>query len=225
MIHLEGSLPRFALILLPLLAGSALLVDPPASAARSAESADDVSYVLLSANDDSSTMSGTMADVHRAQALRNGREALLYVRTAGGANDIRDAATLRRAEEIFAPQQALGARQAELGSRQAALGARQAGLGQQQAQLGSQQARLGSKQGLATPQRAEALGRQQEDLGRQQDALGHQQDELGRQQDALGAQQDALGREQDRLGREAEAQIRALVADAVQRGTAQRLER
>ena len=179
---------------------------PPAAVASQVEASDRLSYVLLEAGGQSSTMSGSMDDLRRAKALRVGREALLYVRDGGGAYVIRDPATLAQAAAIFEPQRAMGARQAELGARQAALGTRQA-------RLGSQQARLGAQQATATPGRAVALGRQQAELGRQQDALGGQQN-------ALGEQQSALGREQSRLGREAEAKIRALVADAIRRGLA-----
>ena len=42
------------------------------------------------------------------------------------------------------------------------------------------------------------------------------------EQDELGRQQDALGREQDRLGRIADGQFRALIAEAIRNGTAQR---
>lgn len=187
---------------------SGLLVPIQSIAAGAAESGDHNSYVLLSAGSQSSTMSGSTDDLRRARALRSGREGLLYVRQAGAAYVIRDAATLRRAEELFAPQQELGARQAELGSRQAALGSRQAALG-------AEQARLAARQAGASAGRADSFERQQSDLGARQDALG-------RQQDALGSEQDSLGREQDRLGRQADARLRALVAEAIQRGLAQR---
>jgi hypothetical protein len=108
------------------------------------------------------------------------------------------------------PQAEMGARQAELGSRQAALGSKQAALGAQQAHLGALQ--------------ADARPSEQDELGRQQDALGRQQDELGKQQSALGEQHDALGREQDRLGRIARDKFDALLADALKRGVAQRVD-
>jgi bla regulator protein BlaR1 len=201
---------RVALAVLPALAGLALLAHSPAATAGGAQSADRTSYVLLSEGSRSSTMSGSTDDLRRAHALRRGQEALLYVRHGGAAYVIRDAATLRRAEEIFEPQRRLGARQAELGSRQAALGSRQAALGAQQARLGAQQAN-------ATPRRAVELGREQTELGRRQN-------ELGLQQDALGRQQSALGQEQDRLGREADAQFRTLLAEALRSGVAQRVD-
>ena len=214
--------PIFLAVLAAL--SSTLLIHHPSAAASKVESQDRFSYVLIAAGDGSSTMSGSIDDVRRAQRLRHGSEALLYVRHAGTAYLIRDAETLGQAQAIFEPQMALGARQSELGSRQAALGARQAELGRQQAALGAQQARIGGRQAKASPDRAEALARQQEELGRQQDALGRQQDALGRQQDALGEQQDALGREQDALSRVAEERLRVLVADAIQRGVAQPID-
>ncbi|HYD11592.1 MAG TPA: hypothetical protein VEC11_01965 [Allosphingosinicella sp.] len=180
------------------------------------------SYVLLNAGTNSSTMSGSADDMRRARQLRVGREGLLYVRQGGSAWVIRDAETLRRAEAIFEPQRAMGARQAELGSRQAALGARQAALGSRQGALGAEQGRLGARQAGATPREAAALGRRMAELGVQQNALGEQQSALGLQQDALGRQQSALGREQSRLGREADVRLRALVAEAIRSGAAQR---
>jgi hypothetical protein len=197
------------LAMLPALAGIALLMSSPAIAGGD-ESADRTSYVLLAQGGQSSTMSGSTADLRRARDLRRGQEALLYVRHQGSSYVIRDDAMLRRAEQIFEPQRRLGARQAQLGSRQAALGSRQANLGAQQARLGAQQAG-------ASPRHAVELGRQQSELGRQQN-------ELGQQQHALGSQQNALGQEQHRLAREADARFRALLADALRNGVAQRID-
>lgn len=183
---------------------------PAQAAIAAAQSGERGSYVLLEPGSRSSSMSGSMDDLRRARALRAGNEGLLYFRDGGAAYVVRDAETLRRARAIFAPQQAMGARQAELGSRQAALGKRQAALG-------AEQARLGARQASASPDQQGVLGRRQGELGRRQDALG-------RQQDALGSQQSALGREQDRLGREADAKLRALFADALRQGLAQRVD-
>ena len=198
-----------ALAALTAIAGLIVSIQPGAIAAEAVRSGDHSSYVLMSAGSQSSMMSGSTDDLRRARALRAGREGLLYVRQGGAAFVVRDPATLRRAEEIFAPQRALGARQAELGSRQA-------GLGSRQAALGGEQARLAARQIGASPGSAGAFSRQQSELGERQDALG-------RQQDVLGREQDALGREQERLSRQAEAGLRALIADAIRSGVAQRL--
>jgi hypothetical protein len=186
---------------------AATIATPPVIAATASESADRTAYVLFTPGSGSTSMSGSMEDLRRAKALRVGSEALLYVRDGSGAYVIRDAATLRQARAIFEPQEALGARQAELGSRQAALGSRQAALGAQQARLGARQA--------AAPRRAVALSAQMDELSRQQQALGEQQAALGRQQAALGEQQ-------HRLAGEAQARFRALLAEAIRRGVAQR---
>lgn len=199
-----------ALAGLSALCGLIMLTYSPALEASTAQCADRASYVLLAPGSRSSTMSGSMDDLRRARSLRAGSEGLLYVRHCDAAYAIRDAATLRQAQSIFKPQEALGAQQAELGSRQAALGHRQA-------RLGGEQARLGLQQAGAPPRRAAELSRQQEALGRQQDALG-------RQQDVLGRQQGALGREQERLASEADAKFRALLDEAIQRGVARRVE-
>jgi bla regulator protein BlaR1 len=193
---------------LAILAGA--LISPPCLAAEAGRSAGAWAYVLFSPGSRDISMSGSTDDVRRARSVRSGGEGLLYVRQGGSAYVIRDAATLHRAQSLFEPQKALGARQSELGSRQSA-------LGQQQARLGAQQAQIGMRQTGSSPQQAEALAHQQDDLGRQQNALGRQQDTLGRQQDEL-------GREQDRLSRIAEEQLRTLFGDAIRSGLAQRVE-
>ncbi|HEU4810483.1 MAG TPA: hypothetical protein VFS69_07520 [Sphingomicrobium sp.] len=192
------------------LAAAAALSSLVMTLPSSASAADHASYVLFAPGNDSTSMSGSVDDIERARALRAGKEPLLYVRQGGVRYIIRDPATLRAAAAIFKPQAEMGARQAELGSRQAALGSKQAALGAQQAHLGALQ--------------ADARPSEQDELGRQQDALGRQQDELGKQQSALGEQQDALGREQDRLGRIARDKFDALLADALKRGVAQRVD-
>ena len=198
-----------AFAMLALLGGAASLVSPTAIGAQTVQPGERMGYVFLHGGNNSSSMSGSTDDLRRAKALRTGREELLYVRQGGSAYVIRDPAMLRQARELFRPQEELGRRQAELGSRQAALGARQA-------RLGAQQARLGLRQ-------AGASARGQAELGRQQGELGRQQGELGRQQGILGQQQGELGREQARLARIAEQKLRLMIADALRRGLAQRV--
>lgn len=182
----------------------------PLPAAAAADATERTSYVFLHGGGDSSTMSGAMDDIRRAKELRTGKEPLLYFRRGGAAYVIRDAETLRRAEALTQPQR-------ELGAQQAGLGRRQAVLGRSQAELGAKQASLGARQADASPRRASGLGREQAELGRQQHALGEQQN-------ALGARQSALGKEQARLSRIADEGFRALFAEAIQKGTAQRVD-
>jgi hypothetical protein len=200
---------RITLLALTAFFGLTLLTPPSAVAAGNYRTPDGTAFVLL-APGSQTMMNGSSEDLRRAKALRVDDERLLYVRQGGAAYVIRDAAILRRAGSILKPQEALGARQAELGSRQAA-------LGQRQAALGTEQARLGGRQADASP-------RQQAELSRQQTELSRRQTELSRQQSDLGNQQSALGSEQGRLAREAEAKFRALLADALQHGAAQRVD-
>ena len=185
-----------------------LIAIAPAQALH-AQSADRLSYVLIADGQGSTMINGSMDDFRRAERYRAGNAPLLYVRQDGAAYVIRDAAILRRAEEIMRPQQ-------ELGKRQGALGDQQGELGRRQGQLGAQQGRLGALM-------ANASAREMGELGRQQAALGRRQSELGEQQAALGARQAALGREQARLAALAQPKFRALVAEAIQRGVAQRV--
>ena len=186
------------------------LYSPAAAGGPPAQYTVRTSHVLFEQGGSITARSGSTADFDRATALRNGAEGLLYVREGGVAHVIRDAATLRRAEAIFEPQRRLGEQQAELGSRQAELGTRQAALGAEQARLGLLQAR-------GTPSQRSGLVRQQNELAARQNALAQQQDVLGRQQNVL-------GREQARLAPAADAKFRALLADAFQRGLAQRVD-
>lgn len=186
------------------------MVHAPAAIAGTTQSADRVSYVLFASGSDSTSMSGSMDDIRRARAYRNGSEGLLYARLGSAAYVIRDPATLRQAKAIFKPQEEVGARQGELGRRQGE-------LGKLQGELGAEQGRLGALQANARPREAAELGRQQGELGRRQGELGRRQGELGRQQGEL-------GREQARLANIAQGQIRALIADAIRRGLAQRVD-
>ncbi len=185
------------------------IVDAPKAVAKTFESADQLNYVLFAPNSDSTSMSGSMDDIRRARAYRNGKEALLYVRQNGNAYVIRDAALLREARALFKPQEELGERQGELGRRQGE-------LGKKQAALGAEQARLGALQANARPSEAGQLARRQGELGRRQGELGAQQGELGRQQGELGA-------EQGRLAQIAHGKLRGLIAEAIRRGLAQRV--
>lgn len=201
---------RVALAMLAAFAAPMVVGASSAAAALSpAEAVDRVAYVLMSPGSSTTTMSGSTEDISRARSLRRGEEGLLYVRQGAAAYVIRDAAAIRQAEAIFAPQRELGAKQAELGSRQAELGRRQGALG-------AEQARLGLRQASARPAQANELGRQQNELGRRQGLLGQEQAVLGRQQGVL-------GQEQGRLARAADEKIRALIADAIRRGVAQRV--
>ena len=169
-----------------------------------------LSYAYYSGGDGSSMSSGDWDDLRIAQRYyRAGSGPMLYVHQDGAGYVIRDPAILRQVEAIMAPQQELGRRQGILGDQQGELGRRQGALGREQGRLGA----------MMADARVRDLG----ELGRQQAELGRQQGELGRQQGELGRQQGLLGKEQGRLARLAQPKLRALVADAVRRGLAQRV--
>ena len=179
------------------------------SSAAHAQSSDRMSYVLMT-GDGSSMMSGSSDDIRRARAMQSGDSPMLYVRDNGIGYLIRDPVILARAKAIMKPQQEIGRRQGELGALQGELGRRQG-------ELGAEQGRLGAMM-------ADARAREMGELGRQQGELGRRQGELGRQQGELGKQQGALGKQQARLAKEAQPKIRALLADAIRRGVAQRVD-
>jgi bla regulator protein BlaR1 len=191
-----------------------LIAIAPAQAAYAqavhAAPADRLSYVLFTGKDGSSISSGWTNDFRHARSYHTGNGPLLYVRDNGIGYVIRDPAILRRAEAIMKPQQELGRRQGELGRQQGELGRRQGALGREQGRLGRMM--------------ADARVRELGELGRQQGELGRQQGALGAQQAALGRRQAALGREQARLAELAKPQFRALVAEAIRRGVAQRVD-
>ena len=172
-------------------------------------SADGFSYVFFADGSSTSVVNGNWDDMGRARALRAGDAPMLYVRQDGAAYVIRDPGLLARARAIMAPQQELGRRQGELGKKQGELGRRQGALGAEQGRLGRMM--------------AEARLRELGELGRRQGELGRQQGELGKQQGELGRQQGLLGKEQARMAKLAQPKIRALVAEAIRRGLAQRV--
>ena len=186
------------------------LVLAPVQALRAHDDGHGLSYIYYADGSGSSFGSGETGDWRVAQRYRGERGPLLYVRDNGAAYVIRDPALLRRLEAVMAPQR-------ELGRRQGALGEQQGELGKRQARLGAEQARLGAQMASSTADRMRELGAQQGELGRRQAALGAQQS-------ALGARQAEMGRDQARLARLAQPQIRALVAEAIRRGVAQRVQ-
>lgn len=233
-------------------AGSASRTRVALAGARGKDSwADEDSWMYLH-DRHSSTMNGSVEDIERVrQRYQKGDEPLLWVRRDGKEWIVRDAALLRRAEEVLAPMNELGERQAELGGKQAELGARQADLGSKQAELGSRQAAFGSQQAALAAQVAqiaaqraalaarmagaevaehERLDRDAQQLERAMDrlddqmqALSEHQRELGDHQGELGSHQGELGAKQGELGeRQAElGRLQQQAAEEADRGLAE----
>jgi len=88
-------------------------------------------YVIVSG--DSITMSGSSEDVERARSHRpEGAGDYIWFDHDGRPYIITDPAVIRRAKELFKPQEELGRKQEELGRQQEALGEQQERLGEQQ---------------------------------------------------------------------------------------------
>jgi bla regulator protein BlaR1 len=195
--------------------------------------------LYMSGNNVNSIGTGDESTRHIKSLQRKaGGGELLWFRRGGKEYLVRDAATLKRVAEIFAPQTELGRQQGELGAKQGALGAQQGELGSRQGKLGAEQGELGAEEAriaLDDSRRAlegdepagEARHRELESnmrkLAEQQTELGRQQEELGRQQETLGEQQQKLGKLQQRASREAEAKLRILIDQALASGLAQEI--
>lgn len=135
----------------------------------------------------------------------------------GKAYVIRDAATIHRAMELFAPAQELERQQEELGKKQEVLGAQQEALGKKQEALGEQMEKVhvnvpdltaeiqkleAEVKKLGASGTQEDLGRIQEKISEIQNKIGEVQSAAGEEQGALGEKQGALGEEQGKLGEE-----------------------
>ena len=83
---------------------------------------------------DSLNMSGDMSDAERARSYRNRISGpYIWFTHNGNSYVISDPATVKRARDLFRPQEELGRTQGELGEQQGRLGEQQARLGEQQA--------------------------------------------------------------------------------------------
>lgn len=205
---------------------------------------DEQRFVIVSGKTDAFTMSGSGEDARHAEKLKQripgdfiwfARDERSYI--------IRDQATVDRARQLWAPQEALGRKQAELGKQQEALSKQQQELGTRMqavrvrvpdmtAELDKLKAEL--KQ-LGPDATVEQIGRIQSEIGQLQSKIGeiqsHAGDEqgklgeemgaLGEKQGQLGQQQGELGRQQGELAEKAIREMKQLLDDAIKKGTAQ----
>lgn len=202
---------------------------------------DGYAYVLMEG--DHVTAAAEHDDFETARRARgNSNDAMLWVRKDNRAYLIRDAATVKQAQEIWAPVNALGEQQGKLGEQQGKLGSRQGDLGSQQGELGEKMGEIGRQHAqIALRQAARVmddssdadreraqLDKQMSELDARQQALGQQMEALGQKQEALGSQQEVLGKQQAELGRRqtaasdrASAQMKQLIDRAIAEGRAQ----
>lgn len=214
---------------------------------RRLESGDDFDdeqrFVIVSGNSDSFTMSGSSEDVRHVKRLRKQIPGdFIWFERDEKSYIVRDQPTVDRARKLWAPQEELGKKQEALGKLQEALGKQQEALGQRMEQvrvsvpdMTAELDRLKAKmQKLGPSASMEQLGELQSEIGElqskigtlqseagaQQSTLGAQQGELGEKQGELGRQQGELGRQQGELARKAAAEMKQLLDDAIQNGTA-----
>ena len=178
---------------------------------------------------------GTPNDLRDARSQQHGEEALWWFRDGSKRYVVRDAATLAKLKQAYAPLQALGSQQSdlgeeqgELGRQQGTLGARQGDLGARQAEISARVAQLAAEQSTAalsgkplSQQRQQQAEREQQALAREMDALAAQQVSLGTRQGALGRRQSELGKRQEAALEQLRAQGERLAREAVASGKAQ----
>ena len=201
-------------------------------------------FVIVSSNSDSFTMSGSGSDARHAMRLKKQipgdfiwfeRDDKYYV--------IRDQVTVERAKKLWAPQQELGDKQEELGKQQEELGKQQEALGAKMeqvrvkvpdmtAELDKLRAKL---QKLGPSATVEQIGDLQSEIGElqskigdiqsqagdEQSKVGEEMSALGEKQEKLGQQQEKLGEQQEKLSEQATRDMKALLDEAIQKGTAQ----
>ena len=172
-----------------------------------------------------------------AAEQQHGNEALWWFRDGDRRYVVRDAATLARLGDAYAPLQALSEQQGELGEQQGELGRQQGELGARQGEMGGRMGAMAARVAqLALEQSAAAMAGKpvsqvaQQQAEREQQALSRQMDALANEQAALGLKQGELGKRQGELGKRQEAaleQLRVqgekLAREAVASGRAVRL--
>jgi hypothetical protein len=161
----------------------------------------------------------------------------LWFRRAGKSYLVEDPATLRQAQELFAPIRALEPEQEALGRRQDELSQKEEELDREQDELEGRMDRLTDEDGETeddgdsefvvsqetTPpteeQRAE-IERELDELRGQQEALRPRQRELEAKNRELDAVERSLDAREEKLEREAEGKLWKLIDSAIQSGIA-----
>lgn len=204
------------------------------------DSDDRSSYVLVSGGS-VITLSDSSLDVNQTGRRGKADGDLLRARREDKTWVVRDARLLAQAHNLLDPLQKLGERQGELGEQQGELGEQQGELGEKQGEIGEHQGELGERQAAlkadiaqqaASGKRTEHLEERlleikakQRQLGAQQAELGRRQAELGQKQSELGTRQAELGRQQAELAERVQAELGALLDEAIRKGLAQEVKK
>lgn len=182
--------------------------------------------------------------VPRAMRVRLTTDQISFDRS-GNSYVIHDAATVKRARDLFGPLEETFNRQSDLGAQQRALGEKQRELGEQQREVkvkvpdmssdfqkveaeakrlatqGGTQSELGDLQSELGDLQSR-LGDLQSQAGDAQSKLGDQQSVLGDQQSTLGDQQSELSDKSEGMAKDTLVKLQALLDDAVRNGAAQK---
>jgi beta-lactamase regulating signal transducer with metallopeptidase domain len=201
-------------------------------------------FVIVSANTDSFTMSGSEEDSRHARKLRKEIPGnFIWFERDEKSYIIRDQAIFDRVRKLWEPMDELGKQQEALGKQQEALGAQQEELGKQMeevhvklpdmsADLEKLKAEMKNLSSGATIEQVGELqseigelqsriGEIQSQAGSEQSKVGAQMGALGRKQGDLGRQQGELGRKQGELAREAQREMHKIFDEAIANGKAQ----
>lgn len=225
-----------------LLAGLVLfagLLAPPSLAAQPRHAGGDSkldAYVLTIGNDSLST-NFDFDSYERMRAKHAGD--FLWARRGGVGYLIEDPATLREAQELFAPLRALEPEQKDLSRRQEALSEREEALDREQDALDSEVDRLTEETGASggdwddefsvsdemeaappTDEDRAEIDRELEQIRNQQDALRPRQREIETQNHELDREERALDAREERLERAAESRLWELIDAAIRSGLA-----
>jgi hypothetical protein len=186
-------------------------------------------------------VNGSARDYDRSKALRQSpQEQLFWFQRGGKEYVVRDAATLKQLQALFEPQMSLGQQQAVLSEKQAQLsrqltdivaqqeeeGEKQAQFGLSLSQLAAEQVRL-QEQGESTDAvEAEMQGLEEEQglLEEPQAQLAVQRDGVQQQQELLAHQQEDLARKLEKAAQDGEKLLKALVDQALAKGTAKEVK-
>ena len=193
-------------------------------------------YVLALGKDTFST-NLNMDSFARMRESRSGD--FLWFRRNGASYLIEDPATLREAQELFAPLRALEPEQKDLSRRQEALSEKEEALDREQDALDSQIDRLTEETGESggdwddefavsdemepappTDEDRAEIDRQLEELRSQQDALRPRQHEIEARNRELDTEERALDAREEKLERAAESKLWDLMDAAIRSGVA-----
>jgi bla regulator protein blaR1 len=196
-------------------------------------------YVLFLENG-ATLVNGSARDYDRGTALRQSpQEQLFWFQRGGKEYVVRDAATLKQLQAVFEPQMSLGQQQSALEQKQAQLavqltgiiaqqevqGEKQAQLGLSLSQLAAEQVRL-QEQGESTDAveaEMQGLEEEQAQLEEPQAQLAIQRDGVQEQQETLTHQREDLGRKLEKAAQDGERLLKALVDQALAKGTAKEM--